>query len=118
MPAYVTLIDRERTPWYIWDERMPGRKGMSDVDASMLIRRHHLRCVRHLGVCVYHPHKGTEAERLAIDTTTKAEELACFAAQQQYMINKWGLDFYRQTVEEASSFMPQAPTFEKPAWFQ
>lgn len=101
LPAFVMLFDRERTPWLEFDEEIPGRKGMTDVDACLQIRAHGLTCVRDLGVTVYHPHKGDEQQRIADETTTKAEEMACFRDQVAYMEKKWG-DVYRNAVVTTS----------------
>jgi hypothetical protein len=116
IPAYVTLLDRERTPWYAVDEQIPGRKGMSDLDGSLLLRSRGFRCLRHLGVAVYHPHKGSEDERRAMATTTKAEELDCFPAQQEYMLHKWGKMFLN-AVQAANGLVKHEPIYERPSWF-
>jgi hypothetical protein len=116
-PAYVSLFDRERTPDLTWDEQIPGRKGMSDVDISLCVRELGLRCVRHLGVCVYHPDKGDEDARRALETTSKREELDVFPAQHEYMVKKWGRK-YLEAVGDASSLMPQRSLHQVPAWFR
>lgn len=120
-PAYVTLYDRERTPWLVFDERIPGRKGMSDLDASLQITKGHgLRCRRHMGIAVYHPHKPDEQGRLALGTTTKQEELDCFPAQRQYMVEKWG-PAYLEVIKAAAvmSLAPgDRPAYYNPSWFR
>lgn len=119
-PAYVTLYDRERTPWLEFDEEIPGRKGMGDLDASMQLRAHGLRRVRHLGVAVYHPHKGDEAQRIADQTTTKQEELDCFKAQHEYMIEKWGQAYMDVTRESYAMFheYPKVESYHQPDWYK
>lgn len=116
-PAYVSLFDRERTPDLLWDEKIPGRKGMSDVDISLRVRDLGLKCYRHLAVCVYHPDKGDEQQRAALETTSKQEELDCFPAQHEYMVKKWG-ERYLEAVGNASSLMPQNALIERPSWYR
>lgn len=119
-PAYVTLYDRERTPWLEFDEEIPGRKGMSDLDACLQLKAHGFRSVRHQGIAVYHPHKGDEEQRRRDQTTTKQEELDCFRAQVEYMTRKWG-DAFTEVNREAYGMFHEHPKVEPyhvPEWFK
>lgn len=118
IPAFVMLFDRERTPWLEFDEDLPGRKGMTDVDACLQLNAHGLCCVRDSGVMVYHPHKGDEASRIRDKTTTKAEEMECFEAQRQYMLRKWGEAYRDAVVKTSIQYELKNQVTQVPEWFK
>ena len=89
IPAYVMAFDRQRCPTLVFDERIPGLKGMTDVDACLQIRRHGLTVATDPRVMVYHPHK-TPAQRGHDGCPTQADELAWYEKQRAYMADKWG----------------------------
>lgn len=94
-PAFVWLIDRQRTAGIRIDADMPGLKGMSDNAFCTEIRLRGLKVYRHDGVIVYHPHKSAvDAERAAAGYTTLAEEKGWWNAQVERMnahfgVGKW-----------------------------
>ena len=89
IPAYVMAFDRVRYPLLRFDERIPGDKGMTDVDACLQLRRHGFKVACDRRVVVYHPHK-TPAQRGKDGVPTQEDELAWFSAQRAYMTEKWG----------------------------
>jgi len=89
IPAYVMCFDRGRFPCLRFDERIPGAKGMTDVDACLQLRRHGLGVALDRRVVVYHPHKTPEM-RHSDGVPTEEEERAWFEKQREYMAEKWG----------------------------
>jgi hypothetical protein len=76
------------------DRKMPGVKGMSDVDICLQVRNKGFSVVNDERVVVWHPHKPQDdIGRRADQQPTLAEERAVFEAQKNYMIEKWG-NFY------------------------
>ncbi|HYC63834.1 MAG TPA: hypothetical protein VEC14_03810, partial [Reyranellaceae bacterium] len=99
VPAYVMLFDRHKLPDLQADHQIPGKKGTTDVDLCLQIRKRGYVVGRHMGVYVYHPHKGDDAQRRADLTATKAEEEEWFPQQVAYMKQKWG-DAYMLALSE------------------
>ncbi|MFH0962963.1 MAG: glycosyltransferase [Planctomycetota bacterium] len=88
IPAYCMCLDRGRFPTLSFDERIPGDKGMTDVDACLQLRSHGLSVARDNRFAVYHPAKSA-SERMRC----AAREFEWFRAQRDYMTSKWG-DLY------------------------
>lgn len=95
IPAYVMAFKRERVPFLQFDEGIPGRCGMTDVDACLQIQSHGLKVGLNSEVVVYHPSREDDATRVREARPLVAEQQAWFSQQTAYMKNKWGRLFER-----------------------
>lgn len=76
------------------DRKIPGNKGMSDLDVCLQVRDEGFKLVQDDRVVVWHPHKPSDdAGRIADQQPTMQEESSVFEAQARYMYTKWA-DYY------------------------
>ena len=97
IPAYVMAFKRERVPFLCFDEAIPGRMGMTDVDACLQLLDHGLRVGTIPEIVVYHPNRDDDASRLEEARPRVGEQRAWYPEQVAYMRAKWG-DLFARTL--------------------
>lgn len=91
MPGHVIAGDRMRTGTIRPDIKIPGVKGMSDVDYCLAIRNAGLEIAIDHSVVVYHPDKAfADSARREMANPTIGEEQEIFPKQVAFMLKKWG----------------------------
>jgi len=97
-PTYVSMVRRDRIGNCRFDERIPGAKGMGDLDFCLQVRQNAAREVGFYSGVVYHPDKSSDdVARAKEGFTTLALEHSWYPAQAAYMREKWGR-IYEQAV--------------------
>jgi len=95
--AYVMAFERERVPFLVFDEGIPGQMGMTDLDACLQIRDHGLQVGMHPEVIVYHPIRDDDDVRRREQRPTLDKLREWCPEQVAYMRMKWGGFFERMT---------------------
>jgi len=90
VPAYVMAFDRERVPFLLFDEGIPGAMGMTDLDACLQILDKGLRVASHPEVLVFHPARDDDDVRRGEQRPALAELKSWYPEQVAYMRMKWG----------------------------
>lgn len=92
------------------DVKIPGVKGMSDLDLCLQVRDRNFKVVVDERVVVWHPWKpDTDSFRASEQQPSLQEEKDVFPKQRDYMLEKWGDDYARAVMEQFITF-PEEPS--------
>lgn len=114
-PAHACVTDMSRVPDVVPDTKIPGSKGMSDVDYCLQMRKAGFDVAIDSRVVVYHPHKLFEdSARKGLANPTIADEQEIFPQQVLYMWKKWGEMYKELTTGFNDQWLPRIrAAFEK-----
>lgn len=98
IPGHVMAFDRTKVPDLAFDTNIPGRCGMTDLDACLQVRKAGYLVSVLPQVVVYHPMRDDDRTRKIEGRPLISEMKSWYLDQHIYMLSKWG-DFYRDAIE-------------------